>query len=351
MYFIGALETGGSESHLARLLLALDRNRVAPELAVFQDGGMVLDGIRAAGIPVHPLGRSPGSRGFLKSLRRFRRVVGSRDPEVLHTFGYECDVYGPLSVQPRGRMKVVTTRRGNQPIRRRHMLYRATNGLADRVLCVSASALAFASRTEGLSGSKGLVIPNGIDLALFPEPPARPGPIRRIGTLGRLREVKGVDLLLDAYLRLERPEVTLDFGGPADSPWGDSFLARHDGTPGVRFVGEIDARPFLDSLDMFVLPSRSEGMSNALLEAMACGLPIVATDVGSNSELLGRGTSGVLVAPEPAAIAAGIRTLVDDPLRARALGTAARARVGTEFNFSLMVRRYEDFYTSLVAEP
>ena len=103
------------------------------------------------------------------------------------------------------------------------------------------------------------------------------------------------------------------------------------------------------ALELFVLPSRSEGMSNALLEAMAVGLPIVATDVGGNREVLADGEAGILVEPDPDAIAGGIDSLLDDPDRACDLARAARRRVETEYTLSRMVSGYHDFYEALVS--
>ena len=95
--------------------------------------------------------------------------------------------------------------------------------------------------------------------------------------------------------------MSLKIAGPADGRWGNSLRARYESSPGISFLGDVsDVPAFLNSLDIFVLPSRSEGMSMALLEAMAAGLPIVATDVASNGEVLADGKAGVLVQPRRA---------------------------------------------------
>jgi len=347
-YFIQDLTTGGAESHLARLLPALDRDRIAPELIVFHERGELLDVIRDSGVEVHELGYQPGLAGVLGLRSRLRSLLARTRPDVLHAYGFPCDVFAAIFPIPRGRMRVVTSRRGNQPVRRRHYYYRLANNFVDRVVCVSQATKSFAVKTEGLSRKRSAVIPNGIDLAGFPETTPVPDTLRVIGTLGRLRPVKGSDLLLDAFARLDRPDATLKMGGPADRAWGAALRERHTADKGVEFLDDVDALSFLPTLDLFVLPSRSEGMSNALLEAMALGLPIVATDVGGNREVLADGEAGLLVEPDAGAIATGIRSLLDDPEKARGLARAARNRVENEYTLARMVSRYHEFYKALL---
>lgn len=348
LFFIGDLTPGGSESHLVRLLLSLNRERIRPELMVLRALGSLVEVVRAAGIHVHEVGSANGSESPFRRLSRIRAAIRTLRPDIVHSYGYPCDVYTPLASLPRRGRRIVTSRRGNQEVPRVRMLYRLTNPFVDRVLCVSSATEQFAARTEGLSPARRAVIPNGIDLTTYVPRGEMPHPIRTIGTLGRIREVKGTDLLLDAFARLARPDLALRVGGPADTEWGVSFRAKNEGVRGVVFDGEIEnVPPFLSSLDLFVLPSRSEGMSNALLEAMAAGLPIVATDVGSNREVLAEGEAGVLVNPDAASLAAGMKSVIDDPGRALMLGREARRRVEEEYTLDAMVQRYERFYEEI----
>lgn len=348
LYFTGTLGTGGSEAHLARLLLSLDRTRVLPELMLLQEGGAFLPEVRRAGVPVHIVDRRPGLVDLPRAIARMVRIVRAVRPDVLHSYGYPCDVYVPLLAGAGAGVRVVTSRRGNEPRRSRQWAYAVTNPLVDHVLCVSSATREFARRTEGLRTARCSVIANGIDLSNFPARAERSEAPRIIGTLTRLRPVKGVDLLVEAFELLGRDDLELHIAGPPDTTWGEEFVARNEGRARVRFLGEVAAGPFLRSLDVFVLPSRSEGMSNALLEAMATGVPIVATDVGGNREVLGDGSAGVLVRSEPEAIAEGISGLLQSPDRLRALAKAARSRAQSSYGLDVMVRRYEDFYSALM---
>ena len=353
LYYTGNLAVGGSEIHLSHLLTRMDRHRVRPELMLSRipRDRTLIDRVEAAGVRIHEVGVAPGKRRVPRALARARRLIRQIRPDVLQTYGYPCDVYGPLLAGASRDIRVVTTRRGNQGIRHRWLLYRMTALLTDRVICVSDSSREFARRTQGLSHERSVVIPNGVDATRFRPRTTRPGRIGEVGTHGRVKPIKGVDMLLDAINLIEgAPRLRL--AGPVNDRYGNELRERFGRSGSIEFVGEPDDIPgFLRSLDLYVLPSRSEGMSMALLEAMATGLPIVATDVGSNRAVLADGAAGLVVAPDPRSIADGIARMLREPQRASELGRAARQRVETEFSLDMMVRRFEEFYLQLVAEP
>lgn len=187
---------------------------------------------------------------------------------------------------------------------------------------------------RGIDPARIFVVPNGVDHAAFqpaPEPGSRPGPLR-IGYLATLSRRKRVDRLLDAFaaVQAEVPDVALDIGGTG--PLGDELAAqaRSLGLRNVTFRGFVaqDAlADFYRSLDVFVLPSDYEGFGLTVVEAMACGVPVVTTRVSSLPEVVG--DSGLLCDPDPADFARKILSLVRNPcLRQRyaALGLARAAR-------------------------
>jgi len=202
------------------------------------------------------------------------------------------------------------------------------------------------------------MIENGVDLDRFPafRAPDMSAAVVRVGTVANLRPVKNVDGLVLAAVEVCRddPRVRFDVAGDGpDRPRLEQQI-RAAGL-GERFVllGSVtDVPGFLSSLDVAVLPSHSESMSNALLEYMAAGRAIVATDVGANARLVRPDREGLIVPPgDPAALAGAVRRLLRDPELARRLGAAARARAETEFGRAAMVRRFEAFYESLFNEP
>jgi glycosyltransferase involved in cell wall biosynthesis len=352
--FVGGLYTGGTESHIAHLLPRFDPRRVHVELMLLRAEGQLLPDFLKTGIPVHDLGYRHGAQGIHRAVLCIRRLVDRVQADIVHAYTYPCDVYAALALIGNRRVRLVTSRRGNVTTRRRRIAARLIGPFVDRVVSVSRATERLVQRREGLSPAKSVVIPNGIDVSRFPPRPAGPRRVRTIGTLGRLRRVKGTDLLLDAFERLDDPSLELRLGGPtlggeSEREWRRGVIERAERHPRVSYVGEVrDIPAFFQPLDLFVLPSRSEGMSNSLLEAMAAGIPIVATRVGSNPEVLGDGAAGVLVEPDADAIASGIRLLLDDPKLAGELAARARARAESEYGFSAMVARYERLYESLV---
>jgi glycosyltransferase involved in cell wall biosynthesis len=175
-----------------------------------------------------------------------------------------------------------------------------------------------------------------------------------VGTVGRLEWRKGHDVLLAAMerLRARRPAPQLLIVG--DGPVAADLRRRADalGVAGlVRFTGTLEnVRPALAAMDVFALPSREEGMSNALMEAMAAGRPVVATDVGGNGEVLDRGRLGVLVPGDDAlALADAVGALLDDPARAAALAAAGRDHVSARWDARAMVGELEAFYDRRLA--
>ncbi len=231
----------------------------------------------------------------------------------------------------------------------------------DTVLA-NADALRIEGETQGMR-CRWTVLQNGIDVDAFQvgAPNAatkaalgldRDRPV--VGSVGRLERRKGHDVLLAAAERLRSRRPAPQWLVVGDGPDAAALrsLASALGVDGaVRFTGTLDdVRPALAAMDVFALPSREEGMSNALMEAMAAGRPIVATDVGGNGEVLDRGRLGVLV-PSDDAIGLGdaIGALLDQPERAAALGRAARDQVAARWGARTRVAELEAFYDRRLA--
>jgi glycosyltransferase involved in cell wall biosynthesis len=169
---------------------------------------------------------------------------------------------------------------------------------------------------------------------------------------GRLSPEKGVDVLLDAWAMARRRGAlgTLCLVGEGPERADLERRARDHGILGaVRFAGPADdVAPWLGAADAFVLPSRTEGLSVALLEAMAAGLPVVATDVGGTRDAAGG--AAVLVPPDdPRALAEALAAVLEAPEQAATLGEAARRRVLSRFGIQLVARRHLDLYREVAA--
>lgn len=237
---------------------------------------------------------------------------------------------------------------GSRPWLRRAIL--ATLARADRLFALTGATRAFLERAVGARAVR--YVPNFVDLADFSAMPdrfRRTGPVEVL-YVGWIIEAKGLLELLEAARRLPGARVTLV--GPVQ----EEFLARlrpalDAAADRVRLLPPRP-RPELIRLyaeaDVFVLPTWREGFPNVVLEAMAAGLPIVATPVGAIPDAVGDGREGLLVPPrDPDALAAALAKLVADPALRRAMGARARARVEAEFSRETVLDRLGALYDEL----
>lgn len=255
-----------------------------------------------------------------------------------------------LLLRPLFGYRLVLSVHGSDLLRPRAVARRLL-GWADGVTVVSEHLWTRVLACPGVAAERVRLIPNGIDHAFWAGIEPCPGDPPLLVFVGRLLPVKGVDVLLEALarVRLELPGTRLAIVGEGDS--GDT-LRRQVGSLGlgdsVDFTGHLDRmalRELLGRAAAFVLPSRSEGLPLALLEAMAAGLPAVASAVGGVPEVLSTGC-GRLVPPEdPVALAGALGDLLRDPAR-QALGQSARARAA-EFSSLHADAAYERLFLEL----
>ncbi|WP_169976553.1 glycosyltransferase family 4 protein [Tautonia rosea] len=212
-------------------------------------------------------------------------------------------------------------------------------------------------RALGVPADRMFRMASGVDPSVFHPGPslleAHLPPRPRVMFTGRLHPQKNLDLLLNAWAEVaaSRAEGHLIFLG--GGPDRDRLSARAEAlglVDRVHFLGPVsDPAAYLRAADVFVLPSVAEGMSNSLLEAMATGLPCIASKIGGNVDLFEVGPSGVLVPlNDPRGWAEAIRSFLDNPDFARTLGQHALQRVESEFALPIVVDRYEELYRKLL---
>lgn len=352
VHLVSSLGVGGQEMVILQLVRHTDRSRFAPRVLCLHERGALADQVEALGVPVEVIG-GPGV-GAGAMLRRLVRRLRALAPDVLHTHNPAPHQFGSLARMLARIPVLVHTKHGRNYFTStsQQMWTRVAGRLSDLVVPVSADAAEVARDGDWVPAGRIRVIRNGVDPGPVPAP--RAGEPRRLIHVARLNEIKDQATLLRAMVLVHatHPDVTLDVIGDGD--WGDRVrrLATDLGLDGcVRFHGMRDDVPaWLRRADLFVLSSESEGISITLLEAMAAGLPIVATDVGGNREVVVAGETGLLVpAKDPPAMAAAITALLDEPARALAMGAAGRRRVEAEFALELTVRAYEAAYDELLA--
>lgn len=357
LHLITELSTGGAQSALTRLLATLDRARFPPAVACLYNGdGAAARAIRALGIPVADLGMTAKWRG--DAFWRLYRLLRRKRPAILHTWMFHANIPGRLLGRLAGVPIVISSERTmGQEARWRYRLDRLTAPLADRVICVSQTVADFFVREVGLPERQIVVIPNGLDLRAFEGLPTRqearallglPADRPLVGTVARLTPVKRLDVLLRALASLPQADAVLVGDGPERARL--EALSQELGLASrVRFAGrQDDVRPWLAALDVFALSSDWEGLPNAALEAMACGLPVVAAAVGGTPEAVVDGVTGLLVPPaDPAAMTCALAALLRDPRLQSTMGQAGRERVERNFTAQQMARRTEALYEEL----
>jgi len=289
-------------------------------------------------------------------------------PQILHSHMFHANLaarlvrlFCPVPVVISTLHSVAESSRETKGVRLRDFAYRLTDPLADMVTAVS-EAVADRHRSHGaVRAAKLRVIPNGVDTSRYrPDPARRERARRELGieerfvwlAAGRLLWKKDYASLLRAFAR--RPDEVLLLAG--EGPEGDRLRqqARELGVDSrARFLGTREDLPALmNAADGFVLSSMFEGMPLVLLEAGASGLPIVATRVGGNAEVLPPEQRGWLVPPQkPAALARGmLRVLTMTEEERRATGVAARNFVLAHYLMDSVLDRWEDLYRRLLAE-
>ncbi|MEU8197787.1 glycosyltransferase [Microbispora amethystogenes] len=356
---IGHLGLGGAQRQLCLLAERLRDRGVEVHVFVLSRGGPHEDDLRAAGIPVHRLGFSRGAGSPAGNLRAFARLVRSLRrlrPEVVHGFLYESYLLGTPAARL-ARVPVVVTARRTQGYLRPKAPWTAAfehlvNLMTDHVVANSAAIAEGTREVEGVPSAKMSVIYNGLASSAFDraEPEPVGGALPVVACVARLSENKGQRFLVEAAALLARRRRPCTFVLVGDGPErGRLERQAEEAGVDVRFLGfRQDNAGLLARADVVALPSMEEGLSNAVMEAMAAGRPVVATAVGGTPELLE--DRGVLVPPaRPDALAAGIVRLLDDPALAASLGAAARAWAWKNLDMEAVTEEHLGLYRRLLA--
>lgn len=359
-YVISHLKVGGTQQHLWEVLRRLDRSRFSPRVYCLKRHGAMVNEIERLGVEVEDLaiGNSLVAPRSIVRLLAFARELRRCRMELLHCYLPEANFFGAIAGRIARVPVVLVSKRSLEPQNslKRILLSRLGDACADAVLVNSKEVWRYAVESEGCRADKLRLLVNGIDVGRYEEASnngARVGgPV--VGTVLRLEEVKGPQFFVAAagLISVEMPQARFVVVGGGSMR---ASLERHEAVRAlgerIEFCGERkDVHRILPTFSVFILPSQVEGMSMALLEAMAAGRPIVATRVGGNIDLIQDGENGLLVSPgEPEEMARAALRLLRNPQWAGQLGRAARTAVMNRHGADKMVEELKGIYERLLA--
>jgi glycosyltransferase involved in cell wall biosynthesis len=355
------LNLGGSERQLAEIAKALDRTRFDPRVGCFRAGGLRSEELRAAGVPVvhFPVPTAASIRGALRIVT-YIREQGIR---LVHTFDTPANVYGVPSARMAGTPVVLSSQRAHRslasPLNRRAL--RVTDRLVDAVVVNCEFVRRHLINDEKIPVGLIRLCYNGIDTRVFhPVRGARPEPLRAaplvIGTVSALRPEKGLEALLEAFAQLRAALYGLKLAIIGSGPCLSDLQVRAQSLGILPDCVFQPATPhvasWLAAIDIFVLPSLSEALSNSLMEAMACGCAVIATRVGGNPELVVHGETGMLFETrDNVGLASLLRQLAGSPDLRAMLAANAVHLIRQHFSIESSARRMEDIYSESGVTP
>jgi glycosyltransferase involved in cell wall biosynthesis len=361
-------ELGGAERILLRTVEHLPQYGFKPTVVTFAIDDQL--GIRQSiGCPLNvlPLRRTYDFTA-LRAANNIRRLIRSQNIQITHTFHETSDLWGGMIAKMSGCPVLVSSRRdmGFQRRKKHRTGYRWLGRYFDEVQVVSEQVGQFCIEQDGLDPQRVVTIYNGVDLPERYEATPKSSLRRHFGlpvsgplvvSVGHIRRIKGYDVFMRiaAKVLAQMPDAIFAVGGcdhePAHMRELKQLAAQLGLESNFRFLGDVkDVRSLLRAADVFCLPSRSEGLSNALLEAMACELPCVASAVGGNPEVVVDGRTGFLFDSEAAESAAThILRLLCDLSTAQMMGAAGREVAAKHFTTEAMVIKLVDSYERLLS--
>lgn len=365
-HFISPARVGGAEGVVRALASGVGERghavRVSPVIPEESHAHPFVRALRSSGVEVTPL--AIGDRAYLREWRSVTRRLRREPPDVVHTHGHRSDLLDATVARRLG-IPVVTTVHGftgsSWRVRLyRHLQHRAYRGF-DRVVAVS-RPLAREIAASGVDEERIRIIPNawdGDDDVLPPDEARRELGVDddafHVGWVGRLGPEKGADVLLralaadDAERASAAGTVASFVGDGQEAPALRELAGRLGVGDRVRWLGEVPrARRLFSGFDVFALSSRREGTPLVLFEAMAAGVPIVATKVGGVPDVVSSREALLVPPEEPGALADALRSVRERPDRAQRRAERARERLRRERSPGSWVDRYERLYRDLL---
>jgi glycosyltransferase involved in cell wall biosynthesis len=357
---------GGTERQVTNIALQLDSSRFDLHLACLRNSGELLEELRGLDVP------KPEFRiGSLYSVATFRqgikliRYLRRNRIQMVHSYGTYPNIFAVPTAKLAGVPVVIASIRDRGDILSpwQRWLQKLVCRLADCVL-VNASSIRDTLIEQGYRDDNIIVIPNGVlpskrtslrDSAELRAELGLPVAAPVVILFSRLNRMKGIEYFLESAVAVLKQFPDIKFviaGDGANRPELEAYAAKLGIASNVLFTGfRTDLPDLLREADISVLPSLSEGLSNSLLEAMSAGVPVIATNVGGNPEIVEDGVSGILVpVRDSAALAEAMVRMFANPELRKAMGAAGRKRIATTFSMERSLESVERLYEKLIRE-
>ncbi len=352
------MEMGGIETLIYELTQNIDRQIYKPEVLVFFKGGILEKTLVDKCIPLHCIEKGEGFKWYVVS--RLSRIIEQRRIKIIHTNNYDTWLYGVLAATINRKVFHVHTQHSNLVNKKKKYVENLLGRFTDEVVAVSANVKD--SLKEYWSKRKSIhVIHNGIDVHKFcPQTKVRSetrlkynisDDIFLLGIVARLVPVKDHKTLFKAFSLLSSEINNIHLFVVGDGVLKNELEEKINImglSKKITFVGEsLDIYAILPAMDLFVLSSLSEGLSVTLLEAMSTGLPIVATNVGGNTEIVEDGYNGFLVPPKnPKALSKAVEKLYLNRDLHKQMAINARKKAIDHFSLEKWIDSYESLYST-----
>jgi glycosyltransferase involved in cell wall biosynthesis len=343
------LNFGGAEIMIRNLVKHTDGKKFKPMVATWLGGGLA-DHLEKEGVTVLRVPARP------KPFRwwALRRLIRREKIDILHTHLFTAGFYGRLAAMGNRRAAVIRTHHGmtfKKKALKRMAFELLLYPLSSCHTAVSQSVIRHLHDTLKWKPAKMRLIQNGVDVERFCTDRDTFDELATILAAGRLSREKGFDILVEALHLLAGKRRYFKCLIAGDGPEKASLLALRDNLglgDKIEFLGYVrDIAPLMKTCDLLVLPSRHEGLPLSLLEAMASGLPVVASAVGGIPDLLTPDKGWVVPPANPEVLADTIATVLDNPDRALKRAQRGRAEVANDYDIKKTANQYEDLYLEL----
>jgi len=349
------LGIGGTERQLVETARFLQRDRYIPHVGCFRPEGLRRSDLELAGIPIlHLPVYSFKSPNVLTAAWQLIRYIRRHRIQIVHSFDAPLNVFAVPVARLAGTPAVISSQRGDRDLTGQGMkkLLRITDHLVDAVVVNCQWMKRYLVQEEHVPDHKIRLCYNAVDLERYRRRYGPPSDGLSVGTVCALRPEKGVDTLIRAFAAVRRAGVRLVIvgSGPEEGKLRSLCAELGVGEACQFEPATTDVTEWLSRIDIFVLPSRSEALSNALMEAMACGCCPVASRVGGNPELIEHGENGLLFQVDDSSeLAAHLLQLLTDEPRRKRMAAAAFTKMAAEFSSENFIGTMQGIYESVLS--